>query len=886
MEKKRKDNRPRPRILRVEQLEGRSLLAVVPLGVPQDEEVPEYLTPQVLQVVQNTTTCNAEADHYSTLIKEPRFVPGTFTVRHQQLAATPTEIDAQTTYDSQADFSCDPGAIPPGNDGEEQQVVEGGIDLGGGYRMEMVVVPSPSAELMEITVGGTTYFAHRIAISVRVTDSHFPQIFVLTSDSYTRAAVASGQPNAPFQFGGSIGFGELDRTVLSTGEVRYLGQVNTIDVSIGADGLPRLQATYSGGTSVDFDFSDVRVDELTLIDIATFTDRELNAVVIGSNPTTSPTDLQPMDTKGDISHLLYTLENGEQVLKHVGSLPAQIAGVSRVTVFQVVRSTHNPLDTNLTLFFGRNTFEEGVGQYRFAEAEVELNASGLTAIPRGRASGYRRDPAVVTLRPGDILAGSINLPRTTPDGAMVVFRYSLDLLFAVAGKLTVAGTEYQVVFHTTRTDETPSDGGEAWNWFQELVLPIPNVGNSPTVLVEFEVLPGQAGQEPILDLDLVGILPLVAPDLQERAHVTLDGNPLDETGVNFGSTNLPGRRTVRLDIENQGFGPLGLGSTVAFTGPHAGDFRQENIPLGSSVAVGEAAPLDISFSPSDAGIRRATMTISTSDPLRRTIEIELAGEGVPGETRVIGNGLTIQSGDSTPSIDDGTHAGELIFGESHTLQLEISNVGQAPLLLGSTVSIAGEAAADFRQLVPLDTHLEPGERTPLQIQVIGSRLGERQVTLSLATSDPSAPAFSFSVGANIIVDPQFSWTNPENNLDVDNNDRVNILDASLTLNALIAGRDLSGQRSPNEAFYDVLKQHRVQLLGVLAIVNDIRQRHGSSEPSNQMAFAFPLPDELKKLTVTTPPTAGHIIADESKRRLDLPGDLQPHDLVFADIGKR
>jgi hypothetical protein len=108
------------------------------------------------------------------------------------------------------------------------------------------------------------------------------------------------------------------------------------------------------------------------------------------------------------------------------------------------------------------------------------------------------------------------------------------------------------------------------------------------------------------------------------------------------------------------------------------------------------------------------------------------------EIDVRGNGISIVSGDATPSIADNTDFGavEAGFG-SKTHTFTIHNTGSADLnLTGSPrVTISGPHAADFSVTVLPSTPIAPGSSTSFQITFTPSALGTRSATVSIANDD-------------------------------------------------------------------------------------------------------------------------------------------------------
>jgi len=89
---------------------------------------------------------------------------------------------------------------------------------------------------------------------------------------------------------------------------------------------------------------------------------------------------------------------------------------------------------------------------------------------------------------------------------------------------------------------------------------------------------------------------------------------------------------------------LTLNGAVTVTGPNAADFtilQQPVGPLNSTNSLFGSSVMEISFDPSGAGLRTATITISSNDPDEGTYTFDVAGTGLnslpnaPSDTKVL-----------------------------------------------------------------------------------------------------------------------------------------------------------------------------------------------------------------------------------------------------------
>jgi hypothetical protein len=112
---------------------------------------------------------------------------------------------------------------------------------------------------------------------------------------------------------------------------------------------------------------------------------------------------------------------------------------------------------------------------------------------------------------------------------------------------------------------------------------------------------------------------------------------------------------------------------------------------------------------------------------------------------LVGNGVDIVNGDSTPDSGDDTDFGLLALGSSGGVKtFRIENNGDADLTLGS-VALQGAQAADFSITQTPDSSIEPGAFSTLEITFLPTALGLRSATVSIPSNDPDSSPFSFAI---------------------------------------------------------------------------------------------------------------------------------------------
>ena len=108
-------------------------------------------------------------------------------------------------------------------------------------------------------------------------------------------------------------------------------------------------------------------------------------------------------------------------------------------------------------------------------------------------------------------------------------------------------------------------------------------------------------------------------------------SPTDET--DFGDVNFTiGNNSNTFTIHNTGTGPLnllGVSPYITITGAHAADFTVTAIPS-NSVNSGSFTTFDITFDPSAAGLRTATISIANDDSDENPYNFNIQGTGISG----------------------------------------------------------------------------------------------------------------------------------------------------------------------------------------------------------------------------------------------------------------
>ncbi len=196
----------------------------------------------------------------------------------------------------------------------------------------------------------------------------------------------------------------------------------------------------------------------------------------------------------------------------------------------------------------------------------------------------------------------------------------------------------------------------------------------------------------------------VAPDINVQGNGTDiligDTTPDIVDGTDFGTISLGTPEIQTFTIQNTGDAALRV-TEINVSGANAADFAVSNITLPDTVAIGGNVTFDLTYDPAALGSSVASVEIVNNDVDEASYTFDIAGTAQnPQEINIQGNGENIATGDTTPSVTDGTNFGTVTIGESASSVFSIQNLGDANLDINSiTVSAtdgANDVSADFQ----------------------------------------------------------------------------------------------------------------------------------------------------------------------------------------------
>ncbi|MCL5282753.1 MAG: choice-of-anchor D domain-containing protein, partial [Planctomycetes bacterium] len=281
----------------------------------------------------------------------------------------------------------------------------------------------------------------------------------------------------------------------------------------------------------------------------------------------------------------------------------------------------------------------------------------------------------------------------------------------------------------------------------------PGASDTFTVQLETAVVGDKSGQVSFANNDadenpfnfpISGTVQAPAPEvtiLWQGYTIPNWASATDGFGTNFG-TGIQGRTPIRhtFGVRNDGTALLTFG---VFTVP-TGFTVTKGLP--ASLAPGASDTFTIQLDTVTLGTKGGYVSIANNDSHENPFTFEVAGvviADIGAEITVLGKGIEIVNGDTTPSLADGTDIGQSVVGDGGVQAQQVfivRNDGTSVLTLGPVILPAGFSVAD-----PLPASLAPGQSDILNINLDNLVRGTKTGDLSIATNDSDENPFHFRI---------------------------------------------------------------------------------------------------------------------------------------------
>ena len=236
--------------------------------------------------------------------------------------------------------------------------------------------------------------------------------------------------------------------------------------------------------------------------------------------------------------------------------------------------------------------------------------------------------------------------------------------------------------------------------------------------------------------------------------------------INFGTVSIGETSPAQeLTIRNVGGAPLTLltSNPVRMYGDAAETFLVSRQPDQATLNPGESTTFEIQFAPTAAGATAGTFRVISDDPNEEDYNFVVKGTGVvapvlEGDISLLGEGEngeweTIASGDLVPAYADGADAdgtdyGNVFLGEAVVHTFTIRNAGSDVLSLSGAepVSVQGLNPGDFTVTSqPALTVLNSGEETTFDLEFDPLAAGQRVAAVTIQSDDPDDNPYLFAI---------------------------------------------------------------------------------------------------------------------------------------------
>ncbi len=237
-----------------------------------------------------------------------------------------------------------------------------------------------------------------------------------------------------------------------------------------------------------------------------------------------------------------------------------------------------------------------------------------------------------------------------------------------------------------------------------------------------------------------GNLTISSDDPDEPAvKVTLSGNGITKPAapdiavspeaLDFGDVYVNSSKSLNVTISNVG----DAGLTIYGVTTDNDKFSTTNI---TSLAAGESANVTVTFGPTDLGPQSGNLTISSDDPDEGTVKIGLSG-----------NGIAKPAAPDIAVSPEALDFGDVYVGSSRSLNVTISNVGDAGL------TIYGVTTDNDKFSTTNITSLAAGESANVTVTFAPDVVGGQSGNLTISSDDPDEPAVKVTLSGNGIAKP-------------------------------------------------------------------------------------------------------------------------------------
>ena len=227
-----------------------------------------------------------------------------------------------------------------------------------------------------------------------------------------------------------------------------------------------------------------------------------------------------------------------------------------------------------------------------------------------------------------------------------------------------------------------------------------------------------------------------------------DNSPTLSDNTDFGSVDISsGTANHTYIIENSGTSDLTLSGNpiVEIGGTHSADFSVLTQPT-SPISADSSSSFTVQFNPSATGVRSATISITNNDSDEAPYTFSIQGTGVTPELNIVGNSLTINHADTTPSLSDFTQfIPTKVSSDQSTRSYFLENQGTAQLTV-TDISISGTHSSNFTvDSTAVGATIAASASVPITVTFDPSDKGVRTATIKITSADADENPYTFTI---------------------------------------------------------------------------------------------------------------------------------------------
>jgi len=219
-------------------------------------------------------------------------------------------------------------------------------------------------------------------------------------------------------------------------------------------------------------------------------------------------------------------------------------------------------------------------------------------------------------------------------------------------------------------------------------------------------------------------------------------------GTDFGTVLVGETMTHTFTISNTD--SLTLSVSLPITLSNSTDFAISTPPA-TIIPPESSSSFEVTFSPSTTDTFTSTLEIGRDDSGQNPFDFVIGGSGIAPEISVQGSGVSIASGDTIPSISNGTDFDSLLVNSTMTHTFTISNTGSSPLNLSLPITLSD--STHFTMTRQPTATIAASSSSAFEVEFAPTATGFHTTTISIASDDHDETSYTFVLGGLGTVPP-------------------------------------------------------------------------------------------------------------------------------------